>query len=80
MLAVDCEFSIKTLKYLIDHGCDVNAQEENGRTALHYALDLENKEMIKSLIELGADVNIKDNEGSSVKKEMGDEELNHLIN
>ena len=81
LLAVDCEFSIKTLKYLVDHRCDINAQEENGRTALHYALDLENKQLIKTLIEMGADINIEDNEGSSVKKEIeGDEEFKHLIN
>ncbi len=81
LLAVDCEFSFKTLKYLLDHGCDINAQEENGRTALHYALDLENKDLIKFLIENGADINLEDKEGSSVKQEIeADKELKALIN
>jgi ankyrin repeat protein len=80
LLAVDCEFGFDVLKYLKDHGCDINAQDENGRTALHYALDLENKYLIKTLIEMGADINIEDNEGSSVKKEIeGDEEFKDLI-
>lgn len=81
LLAVDCEFSFETLKYLLAQGCDINAQEENGRTALHYALDLENKALIKFLIENGADINIEDNEGSSVKQEIeADQELKSLIN
>jgi len=40
LLAVDCEFSHDTLKFLIVKGCNVNAQDDQGRTALHYACDL----------------------------------------
>jgi hypothetical protein len=76
LFAVDCEFSFKTIKYLLEHGCDINAQVDNGRTALHFALDLENKALLKFLIDNGADINIEDYEGSSVKKEIeGDKEL-----
>lgn len=40
-LAVDCEFSIETLQFLIDKGCSVHNIDETGRSALHYAADLE---------------------------------------
>lgn len=54
LLAVDCEFSLKTLEYLLSQGYDVNTQDQDGRTPLHYAVDLENIELIKFLIAHGA--------------------------
>lgn len=55
ILAVDCEFSLETLKKLIELGCSVTNADMQGRTALHYAVDLENAEIIQFLIENGAD-------------------------
>ena len=48
------------LKLLIQYGADINAQDENGYTALMYILTLnkasEKREFIKTLIEGGADL------------------------
>jgi ankyrin repeat protein len=65
MFAVDCEFSGDLVEYLIKAGCSVNAQDQTGRTALHYACDLENSEIVDSLLRNGADPRIKDNTGLS---------------
>lgn len=44
LLCVDCEFSLATLKSLVEeHGCSVNDHDDQGRTALHFACDLENE-------------------------------------
>lgn len=56
LLCVDCEFSLATLKSLVEeHGCSVNDHDDQGRTALHFACDLENEEIITFLLENGAD-------------------------
>ena len=41
---------------------DVNAQNHNGQTPLHVAIDQQNIDMIKTLIEYGANPNIQDTE------------------
>jgi ankyrin repeat protein len=65
MLAVDCEFSLETMEFLINKGCSVHNKDGQGRTALHYAIDLENEEIARFLIENGADINAQDDNGSS---------------
>jgi ankyrin repeat protein len=49
-LAVDCELSIDTLEFLIKQGCDVNSIDEQGCTPLHYAVLLENEELVSFLV------------------------------
>jgi len=46
LLAIDCEFSLKTLELLLKKGYDVNTQDQEGRTPLHYAVDLGNEELL----------------------------------
>lgn len=55
----------QTINLLIDHGLDVNAQDKNGNTPLHYARSLlrENPQVIKVLLEHGADPNIRNKDG-----------------
>ncbi|CDW85245.1 acyl-binding protein [Stylonychia lemnae] len=65
ILAIDCEFTIETLQKLIKLGCSIKNSDTQGRTALHYAVDLENIELIQFLIDNGADKNTKDHSGSS---------------
>lgn len=42
---------------LVDDGADINAPDERGRTALHYAVLSCESRMVHALIERGADVN-----------------------
>lgn len=46
------------VKLLLENGADINLQDENGETALMYAIQTGNKETIKLLIDNGADLNI----------------------
>ena len=50
---------------LIQHGCDINFQNNDGWTALHYACDLSNinRDIIERLISNGASGLLKDNNG-----------------
>ena len=69
ILAVDCEFSIETLQSLISLGCSLKNADTQGRTALHYAVDLENHEIINFLLKNGADAYQEDNTGSTPRDE-----------
>ena len=51
------------VKRLIEEGTDVNAQDNEGWTALMWALEYGHTEVVKLLIEEGADVNAKDKKG-----------------
>jgi hypothetical protein len=50
------------LMYLIDKGCDINATNSRGKTALHYCINELDSTTTKYLIELGADCRIKDDD------------------
>jgi len=43
----------------------VNAQDEEGRSALHYACDRGNILLVKELINYGSSINLQDNEGQT---------------
>jgi ankyrin repeat protein len=53
----------KTAGYLAELGVDVNAQDKSGKTALFYAVAINNPQSVALLLELGADSSIADNEG-----------------
>lgn len=63
-----CRLSSPTVQVLLDNGAEVNAQDRDGRTALHWAVingqsrdvDLGRDPVIKLLLERGADPNIQD--------------------
>ncbi|KAL8187092.1 UNVERIFIED_CONTAM: Ankyrin repeat domain-containing protein 22 [Gekko kuhli] len=48
------------IKMLLRAGADVNAIDNSGRTALHYACEMKNQSIIPLLVEAGADLSIKD--------------------
>ena len=56
------------VKLLIEHGADINAKNNNGWTALMWALvsnNAEYLEIIKLLVENGANINTKNNNGDT---------------
>lgn len=57
---------VKTLTFLLDHGVDVNFQDEQyGASALHAAAQGGREEIVKLLLKRGADVNLKSKEGNT---------------
>ena len=55
--------SLEIVKYLVEHGADVNGNNEGNLSVLHYAAEFGSLEMVKYLVEHGADVN-GNNEGN----------------
>jgi ankyrin repeat protein len=51
---------LKIVKHLIELGADVNQIGPGGRTAIHGAIYMQDKKIIRYLAEHGADVNVKD--------------------
>jgi ankyrin repeat protein len=59
--------NLEYVKFLLGSDLDINAQDNNGKTALMYATEgSRKKEVIPMLLDAGADVNIVDNEGKTV--------------
>lgn len=48
---------------LLQNGSDVDLRDNQGKTALHWAVWFENLEGVNELISYGADINIEDNNG-----------------
>ncbi len=55
--------SVEPASLMIAANAEVNAVDENGATALHYASDMWNVELVKCLLEYGADPMLKDKAG-----------------
>lgn len=57
------EITIEPLTFLIQHGADINAQDENGNTPLFWAYGAGDKQIVSVLKEAGADESIKNKKG-----------------
>jgi hypothetical protein len=55
----------KAVRYLLEHGAQINLRDKLGRTALHLTIRPAHVETLKLLLEYGADIAIKDNEGNT---------------
>jgi TPR repeat protein len=70
------EVRFKTVAQLLRKGADVNAQDEKGKTALHYLVsssrirsefyEMEQVQLLDTLINNGAKLNIQDKQGNTV--------------
>ena len=58
--------STDVLNRLIILGCDVNLQDNEKMTPMHYSLELENLLAFKILLQAGADPNIPDDSEETV--------------
>lgn len=74
MHAVDCDFSLKCIKELVNSGSEINHLSKDGMTVLCNAYALENKSVFAYLIEAGANADLKRPNGSSLRKEITNEE------
>jgi len=59
----DDNLMLTSIRILLDNGADVNIQNYDGSTALHYAVDLGWMPLVKLLVERGANLNIQDEDG-----------------
>lgn len=60
------DFPVELYKLFVTSPDDVNIQDEDGQTALHYMAKTDYPECIENLLELGADPFITDNKGNNV--------------
>ncbi|ORX75233.1 ankyrin, partial [Anaeromyces robustus] len=71
-----------SVEKLLKSGINVYQQDNMGNTSLHYAIELNDLEIIKILISNHADMNIKNNEGfSSLDRanEIGDKKILYTL-
>lgn len=59
------DFILTNSRRLLDAGSDVNAADDVGSTALHFAAKGESEEVVELLISAGADVNAVNNKGET---------------
>lgn len=65
---VSSKTKLKIIKYSVEHGADINFQDNNGNTILHNLCNYSNKnifKIIKYVIELGINVNVQDKFGNT---------------
>lgn len=70
---------LRGLNRLLAEGADINAQNENGQTALNLAVQNDDPVMVDVLIERGADLNIPDSKGWTVLSIATKNDQPHMI-
>ena len=71
---------LQMLQILLQHGANVNAQNDRGDTVLHsllYHPDVKDQPLIEALLRAGADINIRNNQGRR-PQEPGDRNYEYL--
>lgn len=58
-------YDLTTINFLINNGCDIDAQDSKGRTPLHEASATGNLEVVKCLVDAGAKLNVLDTSSST---------------
>jgi ankyrin repeat protein len=57
--------NLAMVRYLVEHGADINRRGFDNRTALIIAAEVENFDIIRYLVEHGANVNLRASDGST---------------
>ncbi|KAI9922395.1 hypothetical protein PsorP6_002691 [Peronosclerospora sorghi] len=70
----------KVCVWLIENGADPNAVDENGDTALHYAVELDRYDLVETLMKRGADSSIKNLKGLSAMDIAREDDLKEILN
>ncbi|KAF4324271.1 hypothetical protein BBO99_00000915 [Phytophthora kernoviae] len=70
----------KVCVWLIENGVDSNAIDENGDTALHYAVELDRYDLAETLMKRGADSSIKNAKGLSAVDIAEEDDLKEILN
>lgn len=52
---VPSDAAVEILKMMLDHGCQIDAKDKNGKTLLDYAAEFGNAKAVRVLLERGAD-------------------------
>jgi ankyrin repeat protein len=65
---------VNLVQLLLEHGAEVNSQNERGATALHNASRVWNLAAARALVDHGANVNAKDNHGQTPLHRVSEEE------
>ena len=56
---------VQLASVVLETGANIDEQDRNGNTALHYCVYSQNAELLKFLLEKGANPNIQDNNGNT---------------
>ena len=78
ILNISSEENKNIIKYLVDHGADVNAKSKNGDTPLTISCRNGNGYIVKYLIDHGANIDVRDGNGDSplvIAYTIGDETI-----
>lgn len=65
LMAAAVKGYVEIAKILIDNNANVNSKDENGTTALHYAVMFKFYEIASCLLDKNAKSNVKDNRGNT---------------
>ena len=74
-----CDNRIDILKYLIEHGVDINRRDCNGWSILHIAVDRRQTDMVKMLLEYGADPNAQSKQGTPLHRWLDNADIARLL-
>ncbi len=61
------ENTVRSLEFLVKNGVNPNTTDEDGKTPLHYAISLENFDIIEPLVKNGASFKVKDSNNKTVQ-------------
>lgn len=64
--ALDCDFLPGNVSLLLAHGADVDAMDDSGQTALHYAAKAPASDCLEILLQHNADIHAVDKKGQTV--------------